>query len=311
MSGRRPASPSSSPPIPTSLVGQAHVPLQPSGLRASHSMVSSPDEIEYEDDNPADQRSSAHPSPNSRPTHIEFEAEDESVGGRLHGGLGELSSRALTETSALLRKPFEFIKPHAHEGPCNHGTFSPQLQSRPQSVRSGYNGFGFGGSPSRAGRSDSGEERVFLGVENASVASGPNGKPKKKMSTTSYLAELHGIKNTTTMYVTVGWICFQKDIHSNILQVHSILHSFRRLDKAIQMGSFTRRLGSGPHDGFILSSHGSIIRLKSRPRTTDQRTVLFRLQSLDIRRSWELPTNGRWPGSCRKSFGGKCRSIKC
>lgn len=203
MSGRRPgspvASPSSSPPIPTSQFNQAHAPLQPSGLRASHSIVSSPDEISYADESQEGKPSSSNPSPNSGPTHIEFEPEDDSIGARL----GELGSRAITETSALLRKPFEFMKPHAHEGPCNHGTFSPHLQSRPQSVRSGYSGYGFGGSPSRAGPAGSGEERgPFGGFDNTRGKAGStssNGKHKKKMSTTNYLAELHGIKNTTTM----------------------------------------------------------------------------------------------------------------
>lgn len=205
MTGRRPTSPSSKsfPPPPTTQSSQSHAPLQPSGLREAHTLVTSPDEIEQDEftNTRESQGSSAHPSPNSRPTQGEHgEPENESLVERLH--LGELPSRAINETTSLLRKPFEFMKPHVHDGPCDHGTFSPRLQSRPQSVRSGISGYGFG-LPARPSGVDSGDgaaERSLLGgLFSKGSPRGSTRSPKKKMSTTNYLAELHGIPNTTTM----------------------------------------------------------------------------------------------------------------
>lgn len=217
MSARQPPSPSkkSFPPPSSSQTSQSHAPLQPSGLREAHTLVTSPDEISYSGPSSQSRKpSSAHPSPNTRPTQADGDEpnEDEPLLSRLH--LGELPSKVATETSALLKKPFEIIKPHAHEGPCDHGTFSPRLQSRPQSVRSVGSGYGFGGAPPlRSGRVDSGDAAsdrdrgVFGGVLEGiglrrNTQDSPRGSTrshKKKMSTTSYLAELHGITNTTTM----------------------------------------------------------------------------------------------------------------
>lgn len=146
-----------------------------------------------------DAPSSSEPSPNTYPTHLDNDPEaDDEIEGRRQGFVG-LGGKAVTETTALLKKPFEFIAGPAHSGPCDHGTFSPRLESRAGSVRSG----GFGGSPSANGES-SGAERnksIFANIfENVGLKNGSGGG-KKKMSTTSYLAERHGITNTTSMYV--------------------------------------------------------------------------------------------------------------
>jgi hypothetical protein len=210
MTGRRPTSPStkSFPPPPTTQSSQSHAPLQPSGLREAHTIVASPEEVEREDytSTPQSRASSSHPSPNTQAVHAAedgIESGDESLVGRLH--LGEVPGKLANETTSLLRKPFEFMKPHAHEGSCDHGTFSPRLQSRPQSVRSGISGYGFG-SPTRPShvRTESGdgaaESRPLLGrLFSKSSPRGSVRSHKKKMSTTNYLAELHGITNTTTM----------------------------------------------------------------------------------------------------------------
>jgi hypothetical protein len=146
--------------------------------------------------------SSPETSPNTFPTHLDTDpgADDDALDGRTHG-ISDLGSRAVTETTALLKKPFEFILGSPHAGPCNHGTFSPRLESRADSVKSGRSGFG--GSPPLSGRPESSEGRSSIFgnlLETMGVRNGSGGK--KKMSTTSYLAEQHGITNTTTMYVT-------------------------------------------------------------------------------------------------------------
>jgi hypothetical protein len=211
---RRPTSPLHSPSSSrqASIVSQnaqQHAPITPSGLRESHTLATSPEEtriihgasLEYPP-------SSSEPSPNTYPTHLENDpgAEDEGLDGNT--GAQHSGSGAVNETTSLLRKPFEFAVASPHGGPCNHGTFSPRLESRADSVRSGHSGHGFEGFSSRNGRPQSGESSTsMLGslLENIGVKNG-TGNGKKKMSTTSYLAERHGITNTTTMYVRKGSI---------------------------------------------------------------------------------------------------------
>lgn len=150
----------------------------------------------------ADAPSSSETSPHTHPTHPENDpaAEDDAIDGGTHGFSG-LGSRAVTETTALLKKPFEFVTGSVHSGPCNHGTFSPRLASRAGSVRSGLGGFG--GSPSANGESSETERNKSVlsnFFENIGMKNGTGGG-KKKMSTTNWLAERHGITNTTSMYV--------------------------------------------------------------------------------------------------------------
>lgn len=213
MSNRQaPSAKSFSVPPPTSnstQASQSHAPLQPSGLREAHTLVASPDEVENDDTTKAleSQESSVHPSPNTRATQSNEESGDESLIGRLN--LGDLPSRATNETTALLRKPIELIKPYAHDGSSDHGTFSPRVESRPQSVRSGTSSYGIGypfrghareGSGDSAAVGGTRPERPLLGrLFTKSSPLGSTRSHKKKMSTTSYLAEVHGITNTTTM----------------------------------------------------------------------------------------------------------------
>src|SRR6187402_1564359 len=90
---------------------QHHAPLTPSGLRESHTLARSPEDVR-EDMHRAGVRtapSSSEPSPNTYPTHVDTELEEDE--GTLDGkgqGLSDLGSKAVTETTALLRKPFEF-----------------------------------------------------------------------------------------------------------------------------------------------------------------------------------------------------------
>jgi hypothetical protein len=98
-----------------------------------------------------------------------------------------------TETTSLLRGALD-LREHAHEGPCQHGTFSP----RPASVAS------FGSD--RASTTDAESEQGLLdGVLN--TISGKKSWRKrwaskmksKKMSTSSALAERHGVKDSALM----------------------------------------------------------------------------------------------------------------
>jgi hypothetical protein len=207
MSSRRPSSPpptgashsrTNSPGIRSPSI-QQHAPINPSGLREAHTFGSPEDVRNFERPHPP---SSSEPSPNTYPTHLDTDpgADDDAVDGRTHGFSG-LGSRAVEETTALLMKPFEFVTGHPHTGPCNHGTFSPRLESRAGSMRSGLGGFG--GSPAAHGESSVAEtnQSMFSNLlENVGLKNGTGGG-KKKMSTTNYLAERHGITNTTSMYV--------------------------------------------------------------------------------------------------------------
>jgi hypothetical protein len=214
MSSRRPSSPptasashSRNPSINSSGLRSPsihqHAPTTPSGLREAHTITGSPENVRHFEE--GDAPSSSEPSPNTYPTHLHTDpaAEDDAADGETHG-FGGLGSRAVTETTALLKKPFEFVTGHPHTGPCNHGTFSPRLESRACSVRSGLGGFG--GSPP-ANRESSGGERsksiISNFFENIGMKNG-TGSGKKKMSTTNWLAERHGITNTTSMYVFTG-----------------------------------------------------------------------------------------------------------
>ena len=211
MSSRRPSSPPAASPSHSRASSinssglrspsiQQHAPITPSGLREAHTIAGSPEVARNFED--ADAPNSSEPSPRTYPTHLDTDpaADDDAVDGGIHG-FSALRGRAVTETTALLKKPFEFVTGHPHTGPCNHGTFSPRLESRSGSVRSGLGGFG--GSPSANGESSE-QERSKTAFSNFFESIGMKngtGGGKKKMSTTNWLAERHGITNTTSMYV--------------------------------------------------------------------------------------------------------------
>ncbi|CZT11218.1 related to sulphate transporter proteins [Rhynchosporium agropyri] len=192
---------------------QQHAPNTPSGLRASVTLARSPEDRADQQSTTTGRRtaaSSSEPSPKTYATHLLSDPDTEQDS--LDGFTQEPSEIEPGETTALLRKPFEFaVGTPAHTGPCNHGTLSPRLESRTDSIRSGYSGYGFGGSPPR--RTDSGEARG--GMFGNTFGSG---RPQKKMSTTSYLAERHGITNKRMMYLTyyipfLAWIPQYRWVH--------------------------------------------------------------------------------------------------
>ncbi|EKD18273.1 uncharacterized protein L3040_004770 [Drepanopeziza brunnea f. sp. 'multigermtubi'] len=209
------ASSSSSSRHPSVSQSQHHAPATPSGLRESSTLTQSPEGVR----DPGDTQDvgkagpSSVTSPLTYPSQLDYEpdADEQSLDGKSQG-INKTGSQAITETTALLRKPFEYVaSTPAHTEPCNHGTFSPRLESRADSVRSANSGFGFGGSPPR--RTDSGE-----GAGGAYRSMFAVMRPNKKMSTTSYLAERHGITNTKTMYLTYyvpffAWIPQYRWVH--------------------------------------------------------------------------------------------------
>ncbi|KAF4636680.1 hypothetical protein G7Y89_g1414 [Cudoniella acicularis] len=225
MSARRTTSPGSSHSRHPSII--QHAPTTPSTLREAHTIADSPEEPRDPNVPGVDMApSSSNASPNTYPTHLDADPaaddDDDATDGKTWG-ISNLGGRAISESTSLLRKPFEFVTGSPHGGPCNHGTFSPRLESRADSVRSGYSD-GFGGSPPRSARESGGGSSTMFGslLENIGMKSG-SGNGKKKMSTTSYLAEQHGITNTTTMYLAYyvpffawirqyRWVHFQGDL---------------------------------------------------------------------------------------------------
>jgi hypothetical protein len=170
---------------------QQHAPTTPSGLREAQTIATSPDDVRSFDGADPVLRSSG-----SHPTHLGTDTDDDSIDGRTHGSSGG-GSKPVTETTALLKKTFEFVTGHPHAGPCDHGTFSPQVESQTGSVRSGV-----GGSASPNGEGSEGEtnKSMFSSfLENVGMKNGHGGK--KKTSTTNWVAERHGITNTITLYV--------------------------------------------------------------------------------------------------------------
>jgi hypothetical protein len=143
-----------------------HAPAQPSGLRQSYTPPSSPG------------------SSPARET-------DESAAGpsALHRAAG-------TETTPLLRG-IPDLREHAHDGPCNHGTFSPRPLS-PATERS-Y-------TPSMTDtESEVGSVPIIDGLMNK-ISGKKNWRRKwahrirsKKMSTSSALAQRYGIKDDMFM----------------------------------------------------------------------------------------------------------------
>jgi hypothetical protein len=219
--GPNPSSEASSPTHSTSasvnsLTIHQHAPLTPSGLRETQTLSVSPDETRDEHA----EASGSEISPGTSPAQVghlgrssvsklpTIPAEGEDEGDEDHGRhdeggpayentslLAQFGARAdevLRETTSLLRKPIEFVMDHAHPGPCNHGTFSPQPHSRAASIRSS--------DGNKNGASGPGSRGIFGSIAGSFAGGGSNAP--KKMSTTARLAEEHGIKTSSIMYVS-------------------------------------------------------------------------------------------------------------
>lgn len=204
--------------------GQQHAPITPSGLRESHSISQSSQEtmgapqkngssssstkaeqVHVEDENIQLKGESASKTAQTSQATGDIE-EPDSADARtsLLGNMKSKVSGSATETTSLLRRPWEFVTGHAHPGPCNHGTFSPQPGSRAPSFlgREGTNGFGGaypGGSNSPRGVFDSSSGNA------------------KRMTTTQWLAQSHGITDTRTMYVSIRTVGRETSVELTIL----------------------------------------------------------------------------------------------
>lgn len=177
-----------------------HAPTTPSALREAHTLSTSPEESRSLSGNTAHGSNSepSHSEASSRGQHTHVETgdgtEDGSDGERTRGPAATRRPVA-SETTSLLRRPFEIIKDPAHGGPCNHGTFSPHIESPEGSI------LGFGGDPP-VNHGDDGEGSQASVLSGLLSKIGINDQRRKKTSTTSRLAEAHGITNTTSMYVS-------------------------------------------------------------------------------------------------------------
>jgi hypothetical protein len=161
-----------------------HAPIIPSGLREAHTMSQSPDDRRVgEDGVTVGTTASTSKSHASAEADLADDTADATTS--LLGNIRQTASGSATEITSLLRQPIEFITGHAHPGPCDHGTFSPQPGSKAASIREGRGDFG-GAYP--GGRSSP-----------RGVSAEPNGNGIKKMTTTEWLAQQHGITNTRTM----------------------------------------------------------------------------------------------------------------
>lgn len=153
---------------------------------------------------------SSETSPHTHPTHPHDEPEnaadlnDEADVDKAGEGDSSFTTRAVNETTSLLQKPYEFVTGRSYAGSGNHGTFSPRLESRSGSIRS-QDGFGGllgvrgGNGGSRPGSAEGSRSLIGSLMEGVGMKSGNESGGKKKMSTTSYLAERHGIKHNTGM----------------------------------------------------------------------------------------------------------------
>lgn len=155
-----------------------HAPSTPSGLRQSYTL--SPDS------SPEALRSSP---PQSRPTG---------------------PTRVASETTGLLTDVL--YRDHAHEGPCDHGTFSPRPISPEASLGPSYYHSQNGSrAPSPGASSESSLPIIDSVVAFVAAKGAPDWRNRwakrmksKTMSRSSELAERHGVKDSPFMCVTMA-----------------------------------------------------------------------------------------------------------
>ena len=180
-----------------------HAPSTPSGLRQTFTLTSPVASPETLVNDTPDSPDSLDRSPKSSPvrTHINDPSSMSDLSLDLAGpSARNHSSAAPTESTSLLRGVVD-MREHVHDGPCNHGTFSPRPSSPTQSV----DGTDGARSPSPGASSESSLPTIN-GVLAAVTGNRHDWKRKwasriksKKMSTSSALAERHGLKDSTIM----------------------------------------------------------------------------------------------------------------
>ncbi|KAJ9137489.1 Sulfate transporter 4.1 [Pleurostoma richardsiae] len=201
------------PPNPPRSATVGHAPSTPSALRQSYTPFSpsSPDRSTYEPGQGSGAASSDECSPTSPPrrrlnddsiSHLDLDRAGPSVPAR------SVPAAAPTESTALLRGPLDF-REHVHDGPCNHGTFSPRPSSPTQSMQGSVYTDGGEHTPAESPSSSSSSSPIPI-IDGVLAAIR---KPKKrrawtsrmkskKMSTSSALAERHGVKDDAMMYLS-------------------------------------------------------------------------------------------------------------
>ncbi|KAH6857174.1 sulfate transporter family-domain-containing protein [Chaetomium sp. MPI-CAGE-AT-0009] len=156
---------------------QDHAPAHPSGLRQTYTASSSS-------------------SLNDTAGHASSERRDARPAARHAAGP---SRQHPTESTSLLTGTLD-LREEAHEGPCNHGTFSPRPTSPSGSLPADWL------SPS-----ESETEAPIPGIDGV-ISEGSRRRSwkkrwaskmrSKKMSTSSALAEQHGVKDSGLMYLS-------------------------------------------------------------------------------------------------------------
>lgn len=201
-----PSSPESSP-TGTGPTRDSHVPAHPSGLRQSFTPAS----YGTVDETAHPRKNNSPPlSPSSPPLHTN-DADVTSHGDPAVAG-PSVRTRAdpATESTSLLGRSLDF-REQVHEGPCHHGSFSPRPGSPTGSgglldSHTDTESEGSVGTPAIDG---------VLGLASVEARKKSKSWPlqltakmkSKKMSTSSALAERHGIKDSTLMWVMILLPC--------------------------------------------------------------------------------------------------------
>ncbi|KAK3935273.1 sulfate transporter 4.1 [Diplogelasinospora grovesii] len=178
-------SPRPKPPTRTSTTGttHGHAPANPSGLRQSYTPSDgSAEDVAYSADSPP-------MSPPTQQAHLTDDAiSHQSLAGPC---IQNQPTSTPTEYTTLLGRVLDF-REHAHDGPCNHGTFSPRPASPSGSfqIEGGSHADTELDGTSTLSRTKAWKQRWASRMKS------------KKMSTSSALAERHGVKDTALMYLS-------------------------------------------------------------------------------------------------------------
>lgn len=194
------------PPTRTSL---QHAPLNPSQLRESAFVPSSPQRTMSRRGSDPDEDEDKVNDTNTQPAGIDgqgghpfsgdhTEPIDREVGPEIRGRIVEPSRREVNARTRLLEN-----YDYGHvcgSGQCGHGTFSPHVDSLMSGASSISSGNGFGGRYSGGINEEGGPSSAahrWLGDAFTDGVMG--GGRDSKMSTTKWLAKKHGLKNRKTM----------------------------------------------------------------------------------------------------------------
>ncbi|KAF3766686.1 hypothetical protein M406DRAFT_345114 [Cryphonectria parasitica EP155] len=180
---------------PNGSSSNSHVPSTPSGLRQSYTGSSS-------SSSSSSSSVAAPPSAQRAPTHTTSGPSSPSNHDRLP-----------SETTALLGDTF--YRDHAHEGPCDHGTFSPRPASPSTSnIRSNNASQDISRAASPGASSESSLPIIDSVVAYVSAKGASDWRRRwarriksKTMSRSGELAERHGVKDSPYMYLSYYLPC--------------------------------------------------------------------------------------------------------